>query len=348
MKSLFACTFVLVLALLPTAQALAFQAGWTEISVAGATADDLATTVALYYPTQTAARAIPMGPFTPKVAIQAVPEAQVKGLIVLSHGTGGSELTHTSLAEGLAQHGYLVAALRHPGDNWQDNSLLKSSPERYFEYRPQQVTHVIDAILRDPKWKDRIASDARGPRVGAVGHSAGGYTVLALAGGQGDLSRVAKHCEAERAEDPIFCSMGRMHQPTAQTPIESVPEVSLRDPRVRAVVALVPVGVVFTAESLAEVQVPVAIYEAERDRFLVPRFHAEWVAQNVPDAELHRVPNAGHFAFADSPSMPIATEDGDLGANPTGFDRASFLRQLSIDIPAFFDQAFRNRPGRDR
>jgi predicted dienelactone hydrolase len=36
-------------------------------------------------------------------------------LIVLSHG--GTELGHSSLAEALAQGGYLVAALRHPGDN---------------------------------------------------------------------------------------------------------------------------------------------------------------------------------------------------------------------------------------
>jgi predicted dienelactone hydrolase len=38
-------------------------------------------------------------------------------LIVLSHGNSGTELGHSSLAEALAQGGYLVAALRHPGDN---------------------------------------------------------------------------------------------------------------------------------------------------------------------------------------------------------------------------------------
>ena len=90
-----------------------------------------------------------------------------------------------------------------------DHSLLKETPERFFDERPQQLRHVISALLRDPRWKDRIAGDAQGPRVGAVGHSAGGYSVLALAGGQPDLSRIARHCGAERAQDPIFCSMGR-------------------------------------------------------------------------------------------------------------------------------------------
>jgi predicted dienelactone hydrolase len=118
------------------------------------------------------------------------------------------------------------------------------------------------------------------------------------------------------------------------------PSISLADARVRAVVALVPLGVVFTAPSLAEMRIPIALYEAEDDRFLVPRFHAEWVARNVPGVELHRVPNAWHFAFADTPTAAIASEDGDIGANPPGFDREAFLAQLAQDIPAFFDRLF--------
>lgn len=332
---------MVILALMLTENAPAFQAGWRQISIAGAAADAPATTVALYYPTQATARAIPMGPFTPNVAVQAPPEATVKGLIVLSHGTGGSELGHTSLAEALAHDGYLVAALRHPGDNWQDRSLLESPPERYFSERPRQVTRSIDALLLDPIWKDRIARDARGPRIGAVGHSAGGYTVLALAGGEPDLMRIAKHCQVDRVDDPIFCGMhraGRSMKPPAAPPPSTEP---LMDVRVRAVVALAPVGVVFTAQSLATIRIPVTLYEATQDRFLVPRFHGEWVAQNLPGIESHRLRNAWHFAFLDSPSIAIPSEDGELGANPPGFDRAFFLKQLSRDLPGFFDQAFR-------
>jgi predicted dienelactone hydrolase len=334
--------FALVLSgLLLTAQAVATEAGWRRIHIPGPAADTAATVVALYYPTQAPARAVAMGPFTARVAIQAPPDTTVKGLIVLSHGTGGSESGHSSLAEALAQHGYLVAALRHPGDNWQDRSLLQKSPERYFAGRPQQVSHVLDELLRDPDWRDRIAGDAKGPRIGAVGHSAGGYTVLALAGGQPDLSRIATHCRAHRADDPIFCSVGRAGQPPA-TRAASAPSIPpLIDTRVRAVVALAPVGVVFSPQSLAKIQIRAAIYVAGKDRFLVPRFHAEWIDRNLPGVELHRVPNAWHFAFMDTPSMPIPSEDGDIGADPPGFDRRAFLHQLKHDLPIFFDKAFR-------
>lgn len=321
--------------------AWAFQAGWRQVSIAGPGPQALATTVALYYPTSAATRAIPMGLFTPNVAINGVPESTVKGLIVLSHGTGGSELGHSRLAEGLAEQGYLVAALRHPRDNWQDQSLYNDGAAAYFSERPRQVSWVIDALLRDPQWKDRITADARGPKVGAVGHSAGGYTVLALAGGVPDVSRITQHCEANRAADPIFCQTGRTSESASRSSATSLPVAPLADPRVRAVVALAPVGVVFTAQSLAAIRLPVAVYAADNDRWLVPRFHADWLAQNVPSAQLHRVPNAWHFAFMDTPGMAIATPDGDIRDDPSGFDRAGYLRQLAKDLPAFFDRALK-------
>ena len=325
----------LLATLLVAAHAHAYEAGWMQLQAAGATPDAPATTVALYYPTMAAPRAIAMGPFALDVAIGGKPVDKVKALILLSHGIGGTELGHSVLAQALARNGYLVAALRHPGDNWQDRSLMEKSPERYFDERPRQASRVIDAILADPEWKDRIASDGQGPRVGALGHSAGGYTVLALAGARPDLSRMRQHCQAEASEDPIFCGIGRSGTAMPPSPAAAL---SLKDERVRAVVALAPTGVLLTAESLATVRSSTMIYEAELDRFLVPRFHAEWVAKNLPAANLHRVPNAWHFAFMDTPSMSLPSPDGDVAANPPGFDRAAFLKKLAVEITAFFDK----------
>lgn len=324
--------------LLVAMHAQAFEAGWMQIQTPGATPDAARTTVALYYPTLAAPRVIPMGPFTLNVAIGGAPVDQVKALILLSHGLSGSELGHSTLAQGLARSGYLVAALRHPGDNWQDRSLMAAGPGHYFDERPRQASRVIDAILADPAWKARIATDSQGPRVGALGHSAGGYTVLALAGARPDVSRIRRHCEAEAAEDPIFCSLGRTEQ---ASPIAPAASPSLRDERVRAVVALAPTGVPLTAESLAAVRPATLVYVAQLDRYLVPRFHAEWVASQLPAPRLHRAPNAWHFAFMDTPTQPIASPDGDIAADAPGFDRAAFLQQLAGEVTAFFDEAFR-------
>jgi predicted dienelactone hydrolase len=145
MNRLFIATISLVMSSLVDG-ASASQAGWRQITVAG-TGDSASIVVALYYPTQAPSQAIAVGPLTLHVAIQGPPEATVKGLILFSHGTGGSELTHSSLAEALARDGYLVAALRHAGDNWQDRSLLKDRSGAYFSERPRQMTRVIDALL---------------------------------------------------------------------------------------------------------------------------------------------------------------------------------------------------------
>jgi len=326
------CALAVLLA--AAAPAFAAQAGWRQITVPGLPNAQAPIPVNLYYPTQAAERAIAMGPSLAHVAPQAAPDAAFKGLIVVSHGLGGSELTHESLAEALARRGYLVAALRHPGDNWQDHSLIARGPAAYLDERARHVSRVLDALLGDPQWSDRVATDARGPRVGALGHSAGGYTVLALAGGRFDVARLRAHCDAHRAEDPIFC---RRRGPGEPPPVDTS---SLADPRVRAIVALAPVGAVFDPGSLERITIPAAIYVVEKDRFLVPRFHGEWVAAHMPRAALHVVPNAWHFAFVDTPSMPIPSDDGDLRDDPPGFDRPAFLRQLQSEVPDFFDAAF--------
>lgn len=317
-------------------RAMADDAGWRQMTVPVSPTNAEAIPMALYYPTQAAPRTISMGLFTLNVAVGAPANERVRGLIILSHGLGGSEFAHSSLAEALAKHGYLVAALRHPGDNWQDHSLLSTPTGKYFAERPAQVSRVIDALLADTDWKDRIASDAQGPRIAVLGHSAGGYTAVALAGGHADLRRVGEHCRDNAADDPIFCGMARA-TPTTGEPIPIPPTV---DKRVRAAVALAPLGVVFTAQSLTGIQIPTSIYAGEKDRWLVPRFHAGWIAGSVPDADYHQVANAGHFAFMDPPSAPIPTPDGDAASDPPGFDRRAFLTRLQTELPAFFDKAF--------
>jgi predicted dienelactone hydrolase len=335
MTSLLRRTLATLATLFIAAHVQAFDAGWMQIQTAGVTPDAPTTTVALYYPTMAAPRAIAMGPFALNVAIGGKPVDKVKALILLSHGISSTETGHSVLAQALARNGYLVAALRHPGDNWQDRSLIEKGPERYFDERPRQASRVIDAILADPAWKARIASDSQGPRVGALGHSAGGYTVLALAGARPDLSRMRTHCQAEASEDPIFCSLGRSGE---AAPLLPAATPALKDARVRAIVAMAPTGVLLTADSLAAVRAATMIYVAELDRFLVPRFHAEWVASNLSAPNLQRVPNAWHFAFMDSPSMSIPSHDGDIAANPPGFDRDAFLKQLAVEITDFFDK----------
>ena len=251
-----------------------------------------------------------------------------------------------TLAQALARNGYLVASVEHVGDTWQDQSM-RATPGRYFAERPRQVSRVIDTVLSDAQWRARLAKDADGrPLIGALGHSAGGYTVLALAGGRPVLSRLRTHCELDAALDPVLCKLSNsIGSDTGRTSFaaDGQEEPVQADQRVRAVMALAPMGVAFSASSLASITVPVAIYAGEKDSFLVPRFHAQWVMQNMRAANttLQMVPNAGHYAFMNTPTMDLPSPDGSVARDPQGFDRAAFLDRLAQESVAFFDKSLR-------
>ena len=83
----------------PAAQAA--EPGFRAITVPGA--DPIP--VMLFYPTTASPRPIPMGPWTVSAAPGAPADQPLKGLIVLSHGTGGTEVGHQQLATGLAAAG---------------------------------------------------------------------------------------------------------------------------------------------------------------------------------------------------------------------------------------------------
>jgi pimeloyl-ACP methyl ester carboxylesterase len=51
----------------------------------------------------------------------------------------------------------------------------------------------------------------------------------------------------------------------------------------------------YTASDLAEIRVPIAIVQAERDEFIKPE-HAEYLARSIPGAELIILPGVSHFA----------------------------------------------------
>jgi predicted dienelactone hydrolase len=333
-------------ALLLQPAANASEAGFRQMTVAADRADGKPAHFALYYPTSDAARVIPMGPFPQTVAINGAPESKFKGLIVISHGTASTEIGFATLAQALARNGYLVASVEHVGDTWQDLSM-RATLARYFSERPRQVSRVIDTLLADPQWRAGIANAADGrPLIGAMGHSAGGYTVLALAGGKPVLSRMRTHCETEAELDPVLCKLSRsMGGASAQAGVaaDGQEEPVQADTRVRAVMALAPLGVAFSASSLASITVPVAIYAGEKDTFLVPRFHAQWVMQNMhgANATLQLVPNAGHYAFMNTPTMDLPSPDGSVAGDPQGFDRAAFLDRFAQESIVFFDKRLR-------
>jgi predicted dienelactone hydrolase len=265
------------------------------------------------------------------VAQSAPVAAGTFGLIVVSHGAGGMALLHRDLAMTLASQGYVVAAPTHPRGNGNDITGVG-----VWIGRPKQVSRVIDAVLADGTLGSRIERE----RIGVVGHSNGGYTALAVAGAQPNISAPATHCR-EHPDDTRFCTSGGAAAREADREIGQIPE--LRDPRVRSVVVMAPTAARFTDDGLAKVTVPVLVYGGEKDDLTRVQYHAERLAKTLPHVECIVVKGAGHFSFIASFPAALKLIAGDGARDPDGFDRDAFHLVLNREIVGFFNRTL--RPG---
>ena len=282
---------------------------------------------ALWYPSQKSGRTA-VGPFTMEASRGAAVGAGRYGVLLLSHGTGGGRLNHRGTAIRLAEGGYIVVAPEHAGDSWRDER--HSGTAANWIRRPRQLSAVLDRLLDDTEFGPRI--DAA--RIGAVGHSAGGYSVLALIGGRADMGVLARHCTQRREHDARFCDYGRPGEHSAD------PMPDLSDPRVSAVAAVAPVGALFGEGAFAGVRVSAQIHLLAGDRVLREPWHAENIAALMGDnARLVVHPEAHHFAFITPFPPAMADEVGAAGRDPAGFDRRAFLAEIDEQILRFFDEA---------
>jgi predicted dienelactone hydrolase len=327
--------------------------------------------ITLVYPTAAVAQDVTYGAFTVQIASNAAPlpadstaASGKRALIVLSHGTAGSALPEHALAAALARAGFVVAQPEHRGDNWQDFS--RAGPESW-KTRPQDVSDTIDAVARDPELAPLV--DTR--RVGVHGMSAGGVTGLVLAGAQWRMLNLIQHCAQNLDEDIGFCLNGlggktwpQLQRKTqffmAKVLTESNAPDNLKvvyggnakatgqghdprpDPRVTAVSMAVPVGVIFTPESLARIRIPVGLSTSGDDGVLLPRFHSQHVMKHCTSCTpLSNHPKAGHFDWLSpwpaSIAQTVAATQMRGGLPNPSFTDAD--RQKAFDqIAVFFKQ----------
>ncbi len=106
-------------------------------------------------------------------------------LVLFSHGNNGIRFQSIFFAQHLASHGYIVVSMDHHGNTFVDTLGGVIDPN-VVSNRPLDVSFVIDEVLALNTTSGDFFEGAIDPtRIGASGHSFGGYTVLALAGGTG-------------------------------------------------------------------------------------------------------------------------------------------------------------------
>jgi predicted dienelactone hydrolase len=281
--------------------------------------------IGVWYPTSAAAKPMSIQLYGQSVAENGPVAGHGLPLVVLSHGNGGGFAGHYDTALALAHAGYVAAALTHTGDNYRDQSRAVDLPNR-----PRQLKLLIDYMLAD--WTGRAAIDPA--RIGAFGFSAGGFTVLTLAGGEPNLAAIRPHCAAH--PDYYDCKLVARF-PDAAKALQGV--AWTHDVRLKAVVVAAPaVGFTFGKGGLGNVRLPIQLWGAEFDHILPLPDYASAVRADLPVTPDYRVvKNADHYDFLAPCSEALAKQVPDICVSRPGFDRTAFHAEFDRAVVAFFD-----------
>src|SRR5258708_17485419 len=218
---------------------LAQAAGLRFIDIS-ADAEGPALKGAMWYPCFQTSGEVDFGKFTLPLVKDCPLRGEKLPLIVVSHGRRGNFLGHYDTDEVLADAGFIVAAIDHPGDTVFD--LSRTDDLSVYVERPNDIKRLIDFMIGESAFAANIDRE----RIGLFGFSRGGYTGLAVIGANPDWAIATALCQQSTTH---VCAQLR----ASDFPSQPV----THDPRIKAAVIADPLTVFSTPYRFRAIRLPV-------------------------------------------------------------------------------------------
>lgn len=259
----------------------------------------------------------------------------VKPLVLVSHGTGGNRQSLAWLCAGLAQQGFMVAAVDHFGNTF-DNPIPKEFVT--FWQRPLDISFVLTQLLNHKTLPGRI--DTR--NIFAAGFSLGGYTSLALAGAKLDLDALLKFIETPQGKKAVDIPempglINVIKDPQISEEFKRAPD--LRDQRIKAVFAMAPaLGYGFTSKAqVSAITIPVFIVGAKADSMAPVATNAAHFKKLLPQAGYYVTEaKAGHYVFLNEGTEEMKKQAPIFFRDVEGVDRKQIHDRVIALAVQFF------------
>lgn len=257
-------------------------------------------------------------------------------LVVISHGLASNRQTFAYLGKHFASHGLAVAVVEHADislnkfDNFLSGSARFPEPNNLID-QPLDITYVLNKLEQESKINPQLENKINFERIGVIGQSFGGYTSLALAGGELIADRLARECQPESHQDVLLdlsslarCTYNELEDRQDQ----------LKDPRIKAAIAINPLGKMFGKAGISSIEIPTMLVAGTYDLITPP------VAEQIKpfiwlDTDLDKylvlVKPGTHFSFLQEGLGVLPVPDDFVGPSPTSAYPA--LKALST---AFF------------
>lgn len=260
-------------------------------------------------------------------------DAEIAGdrlpIVLLSHGSMGAASNYSWIAEPLARHGYIVLGVSHFGESPVFGpATMNATTVSRFGDRTRDMNAALDFLIS----KSVYASHVDSKRIGALGHSSGGATVLMLAGADFSMADMRAYCVSARAIDK-GCQYPVEAPYSDQTPVPSPLSIN-------AMVLLDPAaGPGFAQAGLHALEAPALVIGSVDNDFLPFSSHAGRVSDLLRSAEAVRLTEGeGHFVYIDRCSLPINVMGVKLCTDRSGVDRDATHAKLAPQILSFFDR----------